>query len=229
MSTFLERLDDANRKSKQLANSLKSNEEKKSQLRIESILLQSIIAFDDLLSKYKDCRNKCGFEWDIKNNQQACQIYDDLRKLSKNIEIEDEGTLNNVTKKINEVNRNAIQDWNIFWDDKYSKIRKKLSSVSSLLDKEQVESINNQIDKGRDWNNLFDTASNGNTNFCNLIEAYNLSEQLIDNLNLKPEIRMFIDNVSKNKARISDLTDEILDWIRNNDLDSKFRITFLNK
>lgn len=229
MSTFLERLDDANRKSKQLANSLKSNEEKKSQLRIESILLQSIIAFDDLLSKYKDCRNKCGFEWDIKNNQQACQIYDDLRKLSKNIEIEDEGTLNNVTKKINEVNRNAIQDWNIFWDDKYSKIRKKLSSVSSLLDKEQVESINNQIDKGRDWNNLFDTASNGNTNFCNLIEAYNLSEQLIDNLNLKPEIRIFIDNVSKNKARISDLTDEILDWIRNNDLDSKFRITFLNK
>ena len=51
-------------------------------------------------------------------------------------------------------------------------------------------------------------------------------DNLENHLNLNDEVRQFINLVTHGKARISDLHENVLNWIKKNDLDSKFVIRY---
>ena len=51
---------------------------------------------------------------------------------------------------------------------------------------------------------------------------------LEENLKLSDEVRKFIVSVIAQKAKVSDITDDIIQWIKEEKLDDKFVITFKN-
>ena len=53
-------------------------------------------------------------------------------------------------------------------------------------------------------------------------------DQLEESLNLSDEIRSFIVSVTNRKAKVSDVTDNIIRWIKEEHLENKFVINFKN-
>lgn len=51
---------------------------------------------------------------------------------------------------------------------------------------------------------------------------------LEENLKLSDEIRNFVVSVTSQKAKVSDITDNIIQWIKEEKLDDKFVIIFKN-
>ena len=51
-------------------------------------------------------------------------------------------------------------------------------------------------------------------------------DELEENLNLSDEIKAFIVKVTSKKARVSDVSEAIIDWIMKENLDDRFVISF---
>ena len=111
------------------------------------------------------------------------------------------------------------------WSKQYSDLTG--STISTLeaitdIDSESVTSCLQKIQPAETWDTdikIYQTMSTG----------LSAADQLITSLGLDNGIITFLRNTNAGKATLRDLDDKVLAWIRNEQLESKIRISFVKK
>ena len=102
-----------------------------------------------------------------------------------------------------------------------------LYTVASLAsDKDHINTIRDNINDSADWNALSNNINATTTKIMRFKSSIDEVDKIEEELNLNDEIKRFITLVTRGKAKITDLNDEIMAWIENENLADKFTIRF---
>ena len=105
----------------------------------------------------------------------------------------------------------------------------KLSSIGSLVsDKNKIDTIRTNINNGSEWAGLLLKGDSVHTRLELLKDGIDQVNQLEQNLNLSEEIKDFLVKVTSGKARVTDVNENIINWIIKENLIEKFVINFKN-
>lgn len=139
----------------------------------------------------------------------------------------DETELNHAKKQNNELTVRLSKEWKKAYQSKVAKTRAKLSSISSLIEeKNKINRIQNQIVNASEWTGLL-FKDNGNQNRLECLkQAIEEVDQIEGDLDLSEGVRAFLERVTKGKARVTELTPEIMMWIKKEKMEDKFTIDF---
>lgn len=114
------------------------------------------------------------------------------------------------------------QEWSEYYTQMSSHIISLLDTVKSILkDENKAVYAVNKIKKASNWNTSID-------NYNYLKQGLAEADQILDDLDLDEdsEVLAFLKLVSAGNATILDLTDEILEWIKTENLGDKMFINF---
>ena len=127
------------------------------------------------------------------------------------------------------VNANLTKEWKSYHQKKTAGSISKLNTLGNLAsDLESVSKIRTNIANGSEWNGLSLSDDGVNSRLTLLKKSIDDVDQLEESLNLSDEIRSFIVSVTNRKAKVSDVTDNIIRWIKEEHLENKFVINFKN-
>ncbi len=127
------------------------------------------------------------------------------------------------------VSPSLSREWREFHQKKTAGLSAKLSSLGGLVQNpNQIGIIREQITKGADWIGLSLKEDGQHTRLEMLADGINQVGMLENKLNLSDEIKGFILQVTSGKARVTDVTPVILDWIKRENLGDNFVISFRN-
>ena len=130
-----------------------------------------------------------------------------------------------------QVKRNIHMQLKTLWQEFHSKktqqICSKIDMIGGLVqDQTHLRTIQAHLQDSRDWGALSQCDRPGITKLQQFHTYISEIDNLENHLNLNDEVRQFINLVTHGKARISDLHENVLNWIKKNDLDSKFVIRY---
>lgn len=140
----------------------------------------------------------------------------------------DADALSSARQHINrKVNPNLTKEWKAYYQKKTPGSLSKLNTLGHLASEpETTESIRVNISNGSEWTGL-SLADDGKNSRLELFKcAIDEIDELEENLNLSSEIKDFIVKVTTRKARISDVNDNIITWIKAENLEDRFVISF---
>lgn len=142
--------------------------------------------------------------------------------------IVDADILSNVRQQINrKVNSNLAKEWKAYYQEKTKSSLSKLDTLGNLAGSpDMIASIRANISNGSGWAGLSLADDGVHTRLSLLKSSIDKIDELEENLNLSDEIKAFIIKVTNRKARITDISPTIIDWIRKESLDEKFVINF---
>lgn len=137
------------------------------------------------------------------------------------------GAANEATTRYisSELNKQYVvigQEWSEYYIQMSSDIISLIDTVKSILkDKNKAVYAVNKIKKAATWNTTID-------NYNYLKQGLTEADQILNDLNLDEDsaVLAFLKLVSEGNATILDLTEEILDWIKTENLGDKMFINF---
>lgn len=191
----------------------------------------STLVFDFTISvlKVSEASKQLGFKLStetLKSIEEGIQKIEEVISSSVVNEVELADTKQHINKK---VNPNLSKEWKEFYAKKTAGLSAKLSSMGSLVqDPNQIAVIKHNLNNGSDWSGLSLKDDGIHTRLDLLIEGISEVDQLEHGLNLSEEIKDFVVKVTSGKAKVTDLKQNIIDWIVNENLTDKFVISFKN-
>lgn len=157
-------------------------------------------------------------------------LEDSLDRLSETITagMVDADTLSSARQQINrKLNPNLAKEWKAFHQKKTKVSISKLDTLGSLAGSpDTIDSIRASISNGSEWAGLSLSDDGAHTRLSLLKAAMDKIDELEENLNLSDEIKAFIVKVTSKKARVSDVSEAIIEWIKKENLDDRFVISF---
>lgn len=140
----------------------------------------------------------------------------------------DADALSGARQHINrKINPNLSKEWKAYHQKKTKASISKLNTLGNLAGSpEMIVSIRANISNGSEWTGLLLCDDGENTRLSLLISAINKIDELEENLNLSDDVKDFIIKVTSKKARVSDVSESIIEWIKKENLDDKFVISF---
>lgn len=170
-----------------------------------------------------------GLEYSL--SDETIQLIDD--SLKKLYEIIDAGvvdeellqtTKTQITRKLNPA---LTREWKEFYSKKTNNVVGKLATIGSLApDKNRIDTLRNNISESGEWSSLSDAAGPNTTKIMRFKSSIIEVDKIEEQLNLNDDIKNFIAIVTRGKAKITDLNDEIISWIKQENLEDKFTIRF---
>ncbi len=134
------------------------------------------------------------------------------------------GARQQITRK---VNPNLAKEWKAYHQKKTKSSLSKLDTLGNLAGSpDMIASIKANIAGSSEWAGLTFSDDGVHTRLSLLKESIDQIDELEENLNLSDEIKAFIVKVTNKKARLSDVSPSILEWIKIESLDDKFVINF---
>lgn len=125
------------------------------------------------------------------------------------------------------VNTNLVREWKAFHQKKTKSSLSKLDTLGNLAGSpDMIASIRANISSGGEWAGLSFCDDGAHTRLSLLKAAIDNIDKLEKDLNLSDEIRDFIGKVTNRRARITDISPAIIEWIQKESLDDKFVINF---
>ena len=125
------------------------------------------------------------------------------------------------------VNPNLAREWKAFHQKKTKSSLSKLDTLGNLAGSpDMIASIRANISSGSEWAGLSLCDDGSHTRLSLLKKAIDIIDELEKDLNLSDEIRAFIVKVTNRRARITDISPAIIEWIQKENLDEKFVINF---
>lgn len=157
-------------------------------------------------------------------------LEESLNKLSEAVTagVVDADTLSSARQQINrKLNPNLTKEWKAFHQKKTKVSISKLDTLGNLAGSpDLVAAIRADISIGYEWTGLSLSDDGTHTRLSLLKAAIDRIDELEENLNLSDEIKAFIVKVTSKKARVSDVSEAIIDWIMKENLDDRFVISF---
>lgn len=125
------------------------------------------------------------------------------------------------------VNPNLAKEWKAFHQNKTKNSFSKLDTLGNLAGSpDMIASIRANIFGGSEWASLSLCDDGAHTRLSLLKAAIDKIDELEKDLNLSDEIKAFIVKVTSRRARITDISPVIIEWIQKENLDEKFVINF---
>lgn len=125
------------------------------------------------------------------------------------------------------VNPNLAREWKTFHQKKTKSSLSKLDTLGNLAGTpDMITSIRENIVGGSEWAGLSFCDDGAHTRLSLLKTAIDKIDELEMDLNLSDEIKAFIVKVTNRRARITDISPAIIEWIQKESLDEKFVINF---
>ncbi len=119
------------------------------------------------------------------------------------------------------------KEWNDYYQKKTKSSLSKLDTLGNLADNpDMIMTIRDDLAGGNEWTGLLLCDDGIHTRLSLLKSAIDKIDELEKNLNLSDEIKGFIEKVTKRRARITDISPAIIEWIQNESLNEKFVILF---
>jgi len=132
----------------------------------------------------------------------------------------------NVTKKIIP---GLAKEWKAFHEKRTIGVHGKLSTIGNLIsDKEKISSISTNVKNGSKWSDLLVKDNGTNTRLQLLKNGLSEVEKMEESLDLSDEVKEFVISVTQGKAKVTDISDTIIEWIKNENLEGRFVIKFRN-
>lgn len=157
-------------------------------------------------------------------------LEDSLGKLNDAITagVVDADILSSARQQINrKLSPNLAKEWKAFYHKKMKVSISKLDTLGNLArSPDMIASIRANISNGSEWAGLLLSDDGAHTRLSLLKAAMDKIDDLEENLNLSDEIKAFIVKVTGKKARVSDVSEVIIEWIKNENLDDRFVISF---
>lgn len=157
-------------------------------------------------------------------------LEESLDKLNETVTagVVDADTLSSARQQINrKVTPNLTKEWKAFYQKKTKVSISKLDTLGNLAGSpDMIASIKADISNGSEWAGLSLSDDGAHTRLSLLKAAMDKIAELEENLNLSDEIKAFIVKVTSKKARVSDVSEAIIEWIKKEDLDDRFVISF---
>lgn len=188
-----------------------------------------VLDFTTSILKVSEASKQLGFKLSaetLKNIEEEIQKIEEVISSSVVNEVELANTKQHINKKINP---NLSKEWKEFHAKKIAGLSAKLSSMGGLVqDPNQIAVIKQKLNNGSDWSGLSLKDDGIYTRLDRLTEGISEVDQLEQGLNLSEEIKDFVVKVTSGKAKVTDLKQNIIDWIVNENLTDKFTISFKN-
>lgn len=125
------------------------------------------------------------------------------------------------------INPGLSKEWKAFYQKKTKSSISKLDTLGNLVgNQDEVTAIRANIYNGSEWAGLSLSDDGTHTRLDLLKLSINKIDELEESLNLSDEIKAFIVKVTDGKARITDVTPGIVDWIKKENLDDRFAVYF---
>lgn len=125
------------------------------------------------------------------------------------------------------VNPNLVREWKAYHQKKTKSSLSKLDTLGNLAGSpDMIASIRAYLSAGGEWAGLSLCDDGAHTRLSLLKVAMDKIDELEKDLNLSDEIKAFIVKVTNRKARITDISPTIIEWIQKENLDEKFVINF---
>lgn len=157
-------------------------------------------------------------------------LEDSLGKLNDAVTagVVDADILSSARQQINrKLSPNLTKEWKAFYQKKTKVSISKLDTLGNLAGSpDMIASIRANISNGSEWAGLLLSDDGAHTRLSLLKTAMDKIDELEENLNLSDEIKAFIVKVTGKKARVSDVSEVIIEWIKNENLDDRFVISF---
>ena len=130
----------------------------------------------------------------------------------------DINTLSRFRSELNAVKKQIIQEWKDLYARKTSTSFELLSVLQKVYPTEYTD-FHKKLDKFKDWRielnlKLF-------MNWCEEAERFVLSKN-----SAKTEVRKFLEKISNETATLDDLTQPVRDWIEENNLSRRIKLSF---
>lgn len=187
-----------------------------------------VLDFTTSILKVSEASKQLGFKLStetLKSIEEGIQKIEDVIFSSVVNEVE----LANIKQHNKKVNLNLSKEWKEFYAKKIAGLSAKLSSMGGLVqDPNQIAVIKQKLNNGSDWSGLLLKDGGIYTRLDRLTEGISEVDQLEQGLNLSEEIKDFVVKVTSGKAKVTDLKQNIIDWIVNENLTDKFTISFKN-
>lgn len=148
------------------------------------------------------------------------QVLEDSKKCIENGFAQDV-KIKNIMSESKSIKEKFTTEWNDFYKNIAEKSVSTLITVQSITpDREKTGNTIKKIQSGLniDYNN--------NKNVRLLVEGLSEGNKILQCLGLNEDVIGFLDKVSDGKARISDLSNPIVEWIHREGLVDKFSIGF---
>lgn len=168
-------------------------------------------------------------DYSITGETVQCLEYS-LDKLSETVTagVVDADTLSSARQQIyRKLNPSLTKEWKAFHQKKTKASISKLDTLGGLAGSpDKIASIKNNISNGSEWAGLTLSDDGAHTRLSLLKAAMDKIDELEENLDLSDEIKAFIVKVTNKKARVSDVSEAIIEWIKKENLDDRFVISF---
>lgn len=133
-------------------------------------------------------------------------------------------TKTQITRKLNPA---LTREWKEFHSKKTNNVVGKLATIGSLApDKNRIDTLRNNISESGEWSSLSDATGPNTTKIMRFKSSIIEVDKIEEQLNLNDDIKHFIALVTRGKAKITDLNDEIISWIKQENLEDQFTIRF---
>lgn len=180
------------------------------------------------ISKLSSACEKLGYDPSNETIQDAEKVIE-LMESTILLGMVDETKLDNAKRKSRELNGNLSRGWESFHKFKTEGIMNKLNTFGGLMqERDQVQRFRNHITGSREWERLSLVDDGVHTRLDLLKDTIDAVEHMEESLNLVDEVRDFITLVTRGRARVSDLNETIVNWIREEGLNDKFIIGLKN-
>ena len=124
---------------------------------------------------------------------------------------------------------NLSKEWKMFYQEKTKPVISKLNTFGYLVGSpDMISNIRTNITNGSEWSDLSLTDDGLHSRLALLKESIDKVDEIENNLNFSDKIKTFIVKVTGKTAKVSDINEEIIEWIKNEGLDDKFIICFKN-
>ena len=140
----------------------------------------------------------------------------------------DEDTLASARQQISRrINTSLNKEWKAYYPKRTKSSLSKLDTLGNLVGSpDMIAEIRESIAGGSEWAGLLLSDDGIHTRLSLLRSAIDKTDELEKNLNLSDEIKDFIVKVTNRKARITDISPTVVEWIKNERLNEKFVISF---
>ena len=192
--------------------------------------------YTELVSDFYVSMNKLSYssrELNFFPTKETLQLAEEaIEKLTSVVSsgVVDENELGFAKHHINKkVNTALSKDWKMFHQKRTSSVLNKIATVRSLSpDEKKLDTIMIDISNATDWTGLSLSDDGKRTRLELLKSGIDVVDHIEAGLNISEEVKDFIVLVSRGKARATDLTDSIVKWIKEEGLEDRFVIGFMN-
>lgn len=126
-------------------------------------------------------------------------------------------------------NPSLTKEWKAYYQKKTTRSLSKLDTLGNLAgSSDMIASLKANIAGGSEWAGLTLSDDGSHTRLSLLKKSIDQIDALEEKLNLSDEVKDFIVKVTNRRARLTDVSPSILEWIKKESLDDKFVINFKN-